>query len=150
MSEKEASRAPTVVELIEEIKSLRRQLEQALAENERLRRELEEALRSGKRQAAPFSRRQPKADPQRPGRKPGKSYGQRASRAVPAEVDEELSAPLPATCACGGATIYRETQSQFQEDIVRQTVRRRFAVEIGHCATCGRRGPGRHSPETSG
>lgn len=55
----------------EKIARLKREIEQLKQENERLRRALEEALRAAKRQAAPFSRRSPKANPQKPGRKAG-------------------------------------------------------------------------------
>ena len=41
------------------------------AENERLRAELEAIKRKQARQAAPFSRNQPKKNPKLPGRKPG-------------------------------------------------------------------------------
>ena len=59
----------------EKIARLEREIETLKKENERLRGLLEEALRSAKRQAAPFSRRHPKACPQKPGRKPGRKYG---------------------------------------------------------------------------
>ena len=144
MAESESSPPPTIEELIEENQSLRKQLEKASSEIERLRKELEEALRALKRQAAPFSRRKPKKDPKRPGRKTGMNYGIRGNRPVPDRVNEEISVPLPAQCSCGGPTIYDETQSQFQEDIIRQTIVRRFDVEIGHCACCQRRVQGRH------
>ena len=149
MAESESSPPPTIEELIEENQSLRKQLEKASSEIERLRKELEEALRALKRQAAPFSRRKPKKDPKRPGRKPGMNYGIRGNRPVPDRVNEEISVPLPAQCSCGGPTIYDETQSQFQEDIIRQTIVRRFDVEIGHCACCQRRVQGRHPLQTS-
>jgi transposase len=57
--------------------------------------------------------------------------------------------PLPRRCECGGRTIYEETLFQYQEDIVRQTIARRFDVEIGHCSCCGRRIQGRHDLHTS-
>jgi len=75
---------------------LRERIEKVLAENERLRKELEEALRSLKRQTAPFSKGEPKPNPKPPGRKPGAEYGQRASRPIPARVDEQI--PVPPSC----------------------------------------------------
>jgi len=130
--------------------SLRARLEQALAENERLRRALDDARRGGKRQAAPFSRNTPKADPKPSGRKSGAQYGARAGRRVPARVDEQIRVPLPPTCGhCGGAVGLAETRPQFQEDIVRCTVVRRFDVEVGRCRDCGRHVQGRHPLQTS-
>src|SRR5260221_14701232 len=64
---------------------------------------LEALARAGKRQAAPFSKGPPKADPKRPGRKPGDDYGTHHRRAVPERIDEVREAPLPDRCpACGG------------------------------------------------
>ncbi|MSO22847.1 MAG: hypothetical protein EXQ58_06240 [Acidobacteria bacterium] len=115
-----------------------------------MRQQLEEALRSLKRQAAPFSKGKPKPHPKRPGRKPGAQYGQRAGRPVPQRVDEEFPVPLPERClSCGGPVIYAQTESQFQEDIVRRTVVRRFDIQIGRCACCRRRVQGRHRLQTS-
>jgi transposase len=131
-------------------KSLERQLERALAEIERLRKQLEEALRANKRSAAPFSKGNPKADPQPPGRKPGAAYGQRATRPVPGRVDEQIHVPIPPRCPhCHGPVILKNTQPQYQEDIVRMTIIRRFDVEVGTCACCGRQAQGRHALQTS-
>src|SRR5881296_4450256 len=141
--DKESSDNPTVEELTKEIQSLR-------AENERLRRALEEALRSLKRQAAPFSKGKPKSDPKRPGRKKGLDYGPRAFRAVPDHVDEEIPVPLPKKYPdCGGRVIHDDTQPQYQEDIIRRTIVRRFDVETGHCGGCGGHVQGRHPLQTS-
>jgi len=150
MSASKSSHSATVEELTKENESLRRQLERLQAENERLRKELEEALRRLKRQAAPFSRGKPKKIPKRPGRRGGADYGKPASREVPDRVDEEISVPLPGRCECGGRAIYEETRPQYQEDIVRKTIVRRFDIEIGHCARCKRRLQGRHPLQTSG
>ena len=148
--DKEAGRSPTVEELTKEVQSLREQLKKAHAENERLRKALEEALRSLKRQAAPFSKGKPKSDPKPPGRKRGSDYGNRAFRPVPDRVDEEIAVPLPKTCPnCGGRTVHDSTEPQFQEDIVRETIVRRFDVEIGHCAVCRAHVQGRHRLQTS-
>ena len=150
MSAPENNQPEHIRELEKEIQSLRQQLEKALAENQRLRQQLEEAVRSLKRQAAPFSKGKPKPHPKRPGRKPGAPYGQRAGRPVPQRVDEEFPVPLPERClSCGGPVVYAQTESQFQEDIVRRTVVRRFAIQIGRCACCRRRVQGRHPLQTS-
>lgn len=147
---KESSGNPSVEELIKENQSQREQLKKAQAEIERLRKALEEALRSLKRQAAPFSKGKPKSNPKRPGRKGGSDYGQRGFRAVPDRVDEEIAVRLPKTCPdCGGRVIHDSTRPQFQEDIVRQTIVRRFDVEIGHCVGCHGHVQGRHPLQTS-
>lgn len=44
---------------------------------------------------------------------------------------------------------YRETKPQYQEEIVRATIIRRFNVEIGQCCQCGRHVQGRHPLQTS-
>jgi transposase len=146
----QSSGNPSVEELIKENQSLREQLKKAQAEIERLRKALEEALRSLKRQAAPFSKGQPKSNPKRPGRKSGSDYGQRAFRAIPDHVDEQIAVGLPERCAeCGGPVIHDSTHAQFQEDIVQRTVVRRFDVEMGHCVSCGSHVQGRHPWQTS-
>ena len=58
-------------EQAKQLAQLRAELERLRRENERLRKELEAARRAGFRQAAPFSKGAPTADPRRPGRKPG-------------------------------------------------------------------------------
>src|ERR1022692_4987994 len=122
-------------ELERRVESLQQQLERALAENERLRKQLEQALRANKRSAAPFSKGEPKSEPKPPGRKPGAAYGQRATRPVPSRVDEQIPVPLPPHCPhCHGAVILNNTQPQYQEDILRMTIIRRFDVEVGRCA----------------
>jgi transposase len=71
-----------------------------LAENSRLRVQLEAARRAGTRQAAPFSKDEPKKDPARSGRRRGEQYGTRAHRPVPDRVDEEIRVALPDACPC--------------------------------------------------
>src|SRR6266700_7172386 len=137
-------------ELDQRIESLERQLGRALAEIERLRKQLEEALRANKRSAAPFSKGEPKSDPKPPGRKPGAAYGRRATRPVPSRVDEQIQVPLPERCRhCDGPVVLKNTQPQYQEDIVRMTIVRRFDVEVGTCACCGRQAQGRHPLQSS-
>ena len=135
----------------EKIARLEREIEALKAENERLRRALEEALRAGKRQAAPFSRRGPKAHPQKPGRKAGKKYGRRCRRPIPEQVDEIVEVPLPDHCPrCGGGLQESEVVSQFQTEIPEPRVERiEFRIHVGRCRGCRRRVQGRHPRQTS-
>jgi len=137
-------------QLQQECDRWQRERERLQREIERLRRALEAALRAGKRQAAPYSRGTPLANPKRPGRKPGRSYGQQACRPIPSHVDEEIAVPIPVCCSyCGGSVEATHSEPQYQEDIVRRTVVRRFDIAVGHCRTCGRRIQGRHPLQTS-
>ena len=137
--------------IAEEIAQLRRENQELKAENERLRRLLEEALRASKRQAAPFSRHKPKAQPQKPGRKSGQKYGRRCRRPVPERIDEVVEVPLPAQCPrCGGGLEEGETVSQFQTEIPEPAVERiEFRIQVGRCRCCRRRVQGRHPRQTS-
>ena len=129
---------------------LRKENERLKQETERLRRELEAALRASKRQAAPHSRGEPPGNPKRPGRKPGCSYGQQRCRPIPSRVDERVVVPLPESCPhCGGSVKPESHETQYQEEIVRQTVVRRFDIEVGRCRHCRRRVQGRHPLQTS-
>jgi len=129
---------------------LRKENERLKQETERLRRELEAALRASKRQAAPHSRGTPKANPQRPGRKPGRCYGRQSCRPIPARVDERIAVPLPERCPhCGGGVEPESCETQYQEEIVRRTVVRRFDIAVGRCRECQRRLQGRHRLQTS-
>jgi transposase len=137
---------------------LRRQVAELQAANERLERRveelmraLEEAQRAGKRQAAPFSRRAPKAHPARPGRKAGAQYGRRCRRAIPETIDQTLEAALPACCPhCGGKLVETGIENQYQTEIPEPRVERlRFHIHVGQCRRCGHRVQGRHPHQTS-
>ena len=120
-------------------------------ENERLKDELEAARRAAKRQAAPFSKGAPVAQPKRPGRKPGHAYGRRAARPRPPRIDETILVRLPRRCPhCTGRVDQTHTASQLQVDlpVVRPRVRE-FRVGVGRCRQCGRRVQGRHPLQTS-
>lgn len=134
-----------------EIERLRKENDRLKQESERLRRELEAALRASRRQAAPHSRGEPRANPKRPGRKPGRGYGRQACRPIPSRVDEQIAVPLPERCPhCGGGVEPESCETQYQEDIVRRTVVRRFDMGVGRCRVCRRRVQGRHPLQTSG
>src|SRR5881628_1759639 len=134
----------------QENERLRKEIERLKQETERLRRELEAALRASKRQAAPHSRGNPKANPKRPGRKSGRGYGRQSCRPLPGRVDEPIAVPLPEHCPhCGGEVESKSCETQYQEEIIRRTVVRRFDIAVGHCRACARRVQGRHPLQTS-
>ena len=112
---------------------------------------IEQAYRGGKRQSAPFSKGPPKSEPKKPGRKAGDDYGAHARRADPPRVDQVHEAPLPAACpACGGRHVEpTHTARQYQAEIPRTVICRRFDVRVGRCRDCGRRVQGRHPLQTS-
>ena len=124
------------------------ELEQRVAQLEQL---LEKATRAQKRQAAPFSKGTPKEDPKKPGRKSGDQYGPKAHRLLPEqEPDEIIDVPLPRECPdCGGLAEEDHVDQQFQVEIPRQPVVRRFDLHVGRCRRCGRRLQPRHPLQTS-
>ncbi len=128
---------------------MEKQLEQLEAEVQRLKELLETAQRRGKRQATPFSRGEPKAEPKKPGRKVGHPA---THRPVPDKVDRVEDAPLPDVCAkCGGHLLEDEIHVQYQIDLPRPipvTVTP-FNIHVGHCEACGQRAQGRHMEQTS-
>ncbi|MGH9113768.1 MAG: IS66 family transposase [Acidimicrobiales bacterium] len=120
-----------------------------IAELEKL---LDESRRSGKRQAAPFSKGDPVEEPTRPGRKRGTLHGRHNHRGVPAgEPDRVLDALVAGCCPdCGGDVEVERIEDQWQVDLpeMRPTVTR-FRVQVGRCGGCGRRVQGRHPEQTS-
>ena len=131
------------------------QLQQRVAELEaqvrQLTAQLQEVLRASKRQAAPFSKGPPKDPPATPGRKAGENYGPKAHRPIPRrKPDEIIDVPLPDHCPdCDGPTTEDHQAQQFQTEIPRRPIIRRFDIHIGHCRRCGRRIQSRHPLQTS-
>ena len=117
-----------------------------------LTRSLEAALRAGKRQAAPFRKGPPKPNPKTPGRKSGDAHGSHGHRPPPPpeQVAECHDALLPDACPhCQGRLVETGTAEQFQTEIPRTPLVRKFRVHIGHCESCGKRAQGRHPLQTS-
>ena len=135
--------------LQQERQRLQQEQERLRRENERLKRQLEQVQRAHKRQAAPFSRGRRQADPKPPGRKRGAAYGERYRKTIPEQVDEVITVPLPAHCDCGGALEVEKVESQYQQEVVRKTIWRRFDIAIGRCCRCRRRVQGRDRRQTS-
>jgi transposase len=134
-------------------RGLHKQVAELAAQVAELTRKLEEATRAGKRQAAPFRKGPPKPDPKRPGRKSGEAHGTHGHRPPPppGQVSECHDAHLPDACPhCRGRLIETGTADQFQTEIPRRPLIRKFRVHIGHCESCGKRAQGRHPLQTSG
>lgn len=149
MTGKEAER-PSYHELQEALRRLENENERLRKENDRLRRLVEELHRQLKRQAAPFSKGDPKPEPKKPGRKPGPDYGRKAFRKRPPRVDEIYDAPLPGCCpCCGGEIEFLKFEEQFQAEIPRTVIWRKFNVHVGRCQRCHQRVQGRHPLQTS-
>ena len=65
-------------------------------------------------------------------------------------MDERIQVPLPDHCPhCGGGVAPESCETQYQEEIVRRTVVRRFDIAVGRCRDCQRRVQGRHRLQTS-
>jgi transposase len=154
------------VSVLTELRELRAALDQLRQDNERLRldnerlqreltearQQLEQARRQAKRQAAPFSKGAPKPESKRPGRKPGAAHGRHGHRPPPepGDVDETHEAPLPDACpGCGGEVRETGVAAQYQTEIPRKPLIRRFNVHLGRCAGCGECLQGRHPLQTS-
>jgi len=131
---------------------LQQEVAELKARIEQLERALEQALRAGKRQAAPFAKKPPKEKPETPGRKAGEQHGQHGHRPPPApeQIDECYEAPLPDACPyCAGAVEPIDVVQQYQTEIPRKPVIRRFNIHRGQCQCCGTPLQGRHPLQTS-
>lgn len=128
--------AGVIDELRQEVGELERQIQDLKDRNEGLATQMEELQRAVARQAAPFRIReqQRKADPQKPGRKPGHPG---SCRAVPEHVDEEIFVPLAACPDCGRPVEKRRPVVQYIEDlpVVRPRVTR-LTTEEADCPGC--------------
>jgi len=121
--------------------------ERLLEENKRLKAQLDEARRAGKRQGAPFRRRERKAAPKKPGRKAGHAP---AHRDVPDHVDEEKDVPLGACPHCGGEVDEDGTDNLYEVDMppVKPHVTK-YVTHHGQCKQCRRRVESRHPEQAS-
>ena len=148
---------------LQQLRLENQQLREQLAERDRridrlqqtirdLQKRLQEVERSVKRQAAPFAKGEPKKRPKKPGRKKGDKHGQHGHRPPPppSQVDETHEAALPDHCPdCGGDVIADHLDEQFQTEIPRQPIVRKFNIHCGHCRNCGKQLRGRHPLQTS-
>jgi transposase len=131
-------------------KTLLEIVEQQQTQINLLEKRLEKVEREGKRQAAPF-RKKRKPDPKKPGRKGGEEHGKHHRRAIPESIDERYDVPLPECCPdCGHDELTKtETLVQYQTEIPRTVINRKFNIDAGICCDCGSHVQGRHELQTS-
>ena len=144
--------APTYNELLALVAEQQREIDRLRARVDELTNALQAAQRAGKRQAAPFSKNDPKPDPKTPGRKSGDEHGRHGHRLALADdqIDEHLEAPLPAACPdCGGAVVETHQDCQDQMELPAKPLCRRFHIHCGQCQQCGQSVRGRHPQQTS-
>lgn len=140
---------PQCVRLGQELAALRRELEQLRQDNEQLKNLLAAAQRSGKRQAAPFSRGTRKQNPKKPGRKKGHPG---ARRTQPDRVDRTLEAPPLEFCpGCGGGLEDTQPEENYETDIPEpsEPVVTRFIFARGWCPWCKKWVYSRHPEQSS-
>ncbi len=123
------------------------------AENQALKERLEQLERKGARSAAPFSKNQPKANPKKPGRKPGQ--GQFTNRPEPEPTEPSTDVPVTEKrCSCGGDLCPLGTERVTYTRLPRRTpVIVAYDVQICRCAECGKKHRGRHpdvAPDQTG
>jgi len=142
---------PECARLRQENGLVRRRLESLEQQVAKLAAALEEERRRGQRQAAPFSKGPPVEEPKPPGRKSGRRHGPHAHRSIPPRLDEIYEVPLPLQCPHCGSEHVRETHVawQYQTEIPRHVIYRRFDVQVGRCDDCGHTAQGRHPLQTS-
>jgi transposase len=136
-------------ELLRRIEALERrnaELETTIVE---LRAELERLKRRQRRQAAPFSRETPAANPKRAGRKPGQgTFTYRPAPAVEALSEPPIAVPVTERACphCGGALVEDGMEVASITDIPARPrpVVRQYQVAVCRCQSCGRSVRGRH------
>src|SRR4051795_2099553 len=103
-----------VAQMLTEFAALKARAEELLAENAALKARLDQQARDAKRQAAPFSKGRRKAQPKRPGRKPGQGQFRFRNPPTPDQytappIEVRLPDPL---CPCCGQPL-REDRVEF-------------------------------------
>ena len=137
-------------ELIAEVDRLQGHNASLTATVKELRRQLATAQRSGKRQAAPFSKGRRIDKPRRPGRKPGMGN---FSYRKPPSADELSGPPVDVSVAddncpgCGGVLEQEGVDVAYVTDIpaMPRPQVTEYRVQVCRCRGCGRRVRGRHA-----
>jgi transposase len=130
-----------VAQVLTDLAALKARVEQLRAENSALKAQLEQRQRDAKRSAAPFSKGQRKAQPKRPGRKPGQ--GPFTFRTLP-RPDQwtappiEVRLPEPICPCCGEPLQEQRVDFAAITDIPPQPkpIVQPYRVWVYNCPTC--------------
>jgi transposase len=115
-----------------------------------LKAEVEELKRAGKRQAAPFARRELVEHPKRPGRKAGQGKFSRREQPAPKRVDKTKRARLHGCPQCGSRLSDIHKHEQYVSDIPKiEPVITRYITYSGYCGGCHQRVRSQHPEQTS-
>ena len=129
----------------EQVEELEREIKRLQSENEGLRtkiKDLEEELRASKRQAAPFSKGQRKANPKLPGRKAGQGVFRNRPAPAASIGGEIVEAAAPEGCPrCGGVLEVEGEEWATTTDLPVQPQPEvtRYRVPVCRCRQCGKR-----------
>ena len=112
--------------------------------------DLEGQLRRGRRQAVPFSKDKPEAEPKRPGRRAGQGRFSHRQSPPEEEINETHCVPLEFCPDCGSRVEDHSWHEQIQIDLpeVKPKVVR-FRTQSGYCPGCGKRVRSRHPEQVS-
>ena len=109
---------------------------------EQLSKQIEELLRKSHRQANPFAKNQPRAEPKRPARKPGQGVFNNRSPSPPEQpADHRVQASTPDQCPhCGGEVELERVDTATVTDIPNkpEPVVTRYSVPVCRCRKCGK------------
>jgi transposase len=138
-----------VAELQRQMTALQRQVAELAASNETLRAEIEQLKRSGKRQAAPFSKGTREPEPKCPGRKPGSGAFRYREAPPPETITEppvDVQVPHDACPACGGELVEERVDFAYRTELpeLPRPQVTRYRVWVCRCLVCGTQVRGQH------
>jgi transposase len=130
-----------VAQLLGEFAAMKARVEELLAENAALKARLDQQARDAKRQAAPFSKGQRKAQPKRPGRKPGQGHFTFRTLPTPDQWTAppiEVRLPEPVCPCCGEPLQEHRVEFAAVTDLPPrpEPVVQSYRVWVYRCPTC--------------
>ncbi|WP_407538723.1 IS66 family transposase (plasmid) [Deinococcus radiomollis] len=118
---------------------LQQENEALRSENERLKKRIDELERKSKKYVAPYSREEPKVDPQPPGRHAGQGRFVSKQRPTREQVTRVVDVKLQNRCACGGELRPFKTDFAFITALPAAPPQvTEYHLEVGRCEVCGR------------